>query len=127
MNAPQTPYQILGEDGIRHLSDAFYEVMDNSPEASDIRKMHTADLTGIKQKLAEYLIGWMGGPPVYADKYGSVCMTTPHKHYAIGPKERDQWLWCMDQALEKIGADESLKNMLAAPLRAIAEMVQNRD
>jgi hemoglobin len=26
-NTPQTPYQILGEDGIRELTNAFYDIM----------------------------------------------------------------------------------------------------
>ena len=123
----QTPYQIMGEERIRELSDAFYEVMDSAPEAAHIRAMHSKDLNGIKQKLAEFLIGWMGGPSLYAEKYGSVCMTSPHKAYAIGHQEKEQWLWCMDQALDNIGADDSLKQMLAGPLRTIAEMVQNHN
>ncbi len=57
-----------------------------------MRAMHAKDLTVMKEKLADYLIGWMGGPPLYADKYGTVCMTTPHEPYHIGPAERDQWL-----------------------------------
>ncbi|WP_255399748.1 hypothetical protein [Oceanicoccus sp. KOV_DT_Chl] len=59
----QTPYQILGEDGIRQLADAFYDVMDEQPQAETIRHMHAANLDLIKQKLCEYLTGWMGGPP----------------------------------------------------------------
>jgi len=81
---------------------------------------------GMKDKLAEYLIGWMGGPPIYAQKYGSVCMTGPHKDYAIGASERDQWLLCMDKALERIDASEELKTMLKGPMFGIADAVKNR-
>ena len=84
MSSPQTPYQILGEDGIRRLVDAFYDIMDTLPEASGVRAMHADDLAPIKEKLADYLIGWMGGPPLYAEKYGSVCMTEPHAGHLVG-------------------------------------------
>lgn len=123
----QTPYQILGEEGIRQLCDAFYDVMDDAHEAAGIRRMHKEDLSPMKEKLAEYLIGWMGGPPLYADKYGGVCMTEPHEPYAIGPNERDQWLLCMDRALEKIDASDELKAMLKEPMFRIADAVRNKN
>jgi hemoglobin len=126
-DSPQTPYQILGEDGIRQLSNAFYDIMDTLPEASGIRAMHAQDLSPMKEKLAEYLTGWMGGPPRYADKYGTVCMTTPHEPYHIGPEERDQWLLCMDRALEQTGASEELIDMLKVPMFRIADAVRNKE
>jgi len=126
-DTPQTPYQILGEDGIRELCDRFYDIVDTLPEAAGIRAMHAADLSPMKAKLADYLTGWMGGPPLYASKYGSVCMTTPHEPYHIGPAERDQWLLCMDKALEETGASGELVEMLKIPLFRIADAVRNRE
>jgi hemoglobin len=125
-DTPQTPYQILGEDGIRQLTNAFYDIMDTLPEAAGLRAMHAKDLSPMKEKLAEYLTGWMGGPPRYADRYGTVCMTTPHEHYHIGPAERDQWLLCMDKALEQTGASKELMDMLKIPLFRIADAVRNK-
>jgi hemoglobin len=74
----QTPYEILGDEGIRALADAFYEAMDSLPQAAGVRAMHTANLDDIKRKLAAYLTGWMGGPPVYLAMKGTVCLTDPH-------------------------------------------------
>lgn len=127
MSEPQTPYQLLGEQGIRELTDAFYDIMDSLPEAAGVRAMHARDLAPMKGKLAEYLIGWMGGPPLYADKYGTVCMTTPHEPYHIGPEERDQWLLCMDRALAQTGACEEVVAMLKIPMFRIADAVRNRE
>lgn len=126
-DAPQTPYQILGKDGIRRLADAFYDVMDERPQAATIRAMHAENMDLIKDKLYEYLTGWMGGPPIYAAKTGTVCLTDPHKPYPIGPDERDQWLDCMHEALERINASEELKKMLEQPLFQIADTIRNRD
>jgi hemoglobin len=127
MDGAQTPYQLLGETGIRELTSAFYDLMDSLPEAAGIRAMHASDLSPMKEKLALYLIGWMGGPPLYADKYGTVCMTTPHEPFHIGPEERDQWLLCMDKALEQVGASEELVEMLKIPMYRIADAVRNRE
>lgn len=123
----QTPYQILGEDGIRELTGTFYDIMDTLPEAAGLRAMHARDLTPMKEKLAEYLTGWMGGPPLYADKYGTVCMTSPHEPYHIGPEERDQWLLCMNKALEQTGASDELVEMLKVPIFRIADAIRNKE
>ncbi|MEH6550197.1 MAG: group II truncated hemoglobin [Pseudomonadales bacterium] len=123
----KTPYQILGEDGIKELANAFYDTMEEAHSAAGVRRMHAEDLSPMKLKLAEYLTGWMGGPPIYSEKYGTVCMTEPHAPYAIGPRERDQWLLCMDAALEKIDASDELKDMLKTPMYRIASAIQNMD
>src|SRR5690554_3690611 len=65
MTAMNTPYQLLGgEPGLRKLANTFYDIMDSLPEAAEIRAMHGGDLDEIKEKLFEYLSGWMGGPPL---------------------------------------------------------------
>lgn len=125
--APATPYEILGDQGIRSLASAFYDAMDTLPDAARIRAMHAQDLRPIKSLLAAWLTQWMGGPPVYLAVKGTVCLTEPHARYAIGPEERDMWLMCMDHALETVGASETLKAMLREPFRRVADTVRNRD
>jgi len=124
----QTPYELLGGDsGIRRLAEVFYDVMDELPEAREIRDMHAPHLAEIKEKLYEYLSGWMGGPHHYEQKYGGVCLTKPHKPYAIGPLQRDQWLLCMDEALRRVDASEDVKAMLKIPMFQIADAIRNTD
>lgn len=129
MNQPmKAPYELLGGDaGVRRLCETLYDVMDELPEAARIRAMHKGDLGEIKQKLYEYLSGWLGGPQLYAEKYGGVCMSGPHMPYAIGPDERDQWLLCMNAALERVGASDEVKQMLKEPLFHVADAIRNRD
>ena len=126
MTDAHTPYSILGDEGIRELVRTFYSIMDSDPDFADLRAMHATDLSAMTQKLAEYLIGWMGGPPLYAEKYGSVCMTEPHAPYWIGPAERDQWLACMNEALKRVGASRELLEMLDQPMFAVADIVRNQ-
>jgi hemoglobin len=125
MSAAQTPYQILGKDGIKELVHVFYTVMDELPQAADIRAMHAENLDHIKRMLTAYLTGWMGGPPVYQALKGTVCLTDPHEPFRIGAKERDQWLLCMDEALERINAGVELREMLKKPMFQVAEAVRN--
>lgn len=125
--APQTPFQVLGEQGIRDLCNTFYEVMDSDPELKALRAMHAENLEPMKSKLAQYLIGWMGGPPLYDDEHGTVCLTDPHEPYHIGPKERDEWLACMDKALVQIQASEELIEMLKIPMFRVADAVRNKE
>jgi hemoglobin len=124
---PQTPYALLGgEAGVRQLVDRFYDIMDEAPEAVTIRAMHGPDLAPIRARLFEYLSGWLGGPPLYAQRTGSVCITAAHKPFAIGPAERDQWLLCMRRALDDVGASEEVKQMLENPLAGITDFLRNR-
>lgn len=123
----QTPYEMLGGDeGIRTLAGAFYDAMDRLETAREVREMHKENLGEVKEKLFEFLSGWLGGPTLYAQKYGTVCLTKPHAPFAIGGKERDQWLACMDTALEEIGASEELCEMLRKPLFMVADTVRNQ-
>ena len=123
----QTPYDMLGgEAGVRALAAAFYDAMDRLEEAHDIRVMHAANLDEIKEKLFEYLSGWLGGPALYRQKYGGICLTKAHAPYAIGEKERDQWLRCMEEALIEVGAPEELRQAAKVPFFRIADTVRNR-
>lgn len=122
-----TPYELLGgEAGVRELCTRFYAMMDTLPEARTIRAMHGESLEPIREKLFEYLSGWMGGPPLYQRRTGTVCLTRPHAPYAIGEAERDAWLLCMERALEDIGASGELKDMLREPMFRVADMMVNR-
>ncbi len=123
----QTPYEILGDAGIKRLASAFYDVMDELPQAAKVRAMHAENLDDIKRKLAAYLTGWMGGPPVYLAAYGTVCLTDVHKPYLIDAAARDQWLLCMREALQRIDAGEELVSMLEEPMQRIADAVKNYD
>jgi len=122
----QSPYELLGkEEGIKALAAAFYDVMDELPEAEHIRKMHAQSLTDVKQKLFEYLNGWLGGPHLYQEKYGKICLTDQHKPFPINEEARDQWLYCWDKALDKVGADESVKEMIKNPIFRMADFLVN--
>lgn len=124
----KTPYELLGgDDGVRQLVANFYELMDTLPEAAPIRAMHEGDLSKMADKLGTFLIGWMGGPQRYQERFGRVIIPLAHRQFPIGPSERDQWLMCMDGALEKTSLDASMKARLMDSFGRMAEMCRTKD
>jgi hemoglobin len=115
-----------GEVVMRRLVDRFYDLMDEDPDYYGVRKLHPQDLSSSRQKLFMFLSGWTGGPPLYTDKYGEPRMRTRHMPFAIGVAERDQWLSCMNRAMEDIQLDEELRKNLARAFYQTADFMRNQ-
>ena len=125
---PQTPYQILGDEGVRALVDDFYDRMDTLPEARRIREMHDVDLSEIRERLYIFIRGWMGGPAEYAARYGSANIPSLHAPFDIGVEEREAWLLCMEQALDQSAlATSPLRERVSTLFRRMAEMCETLD
>ncbi|MEZ4320698.1 MAG: group II truncated hemoglobin [Myxococcota bacterium] len=122
----RTPYErIGGETGVRTLVDAFYDTMDALPEAAAIRAMHPADLQPSRDKLYEFLSGWLGGPQHYIAKHGHPRLRMRHFPFPIDEGARDAWLLCMYEALEGV-PDEALRDQLAGSFARVADHMRNR-
>lgn len=122
-----TPYeQIGGEPAVRALVKRFYELMDALPEAWDVRRMHAEDLSGSEEKLFLFLSGWFGGPNLYVERFGPPFLRARHLPFSIGAAERDQWMLCMQQALEEIVGDSDLRGSLLQSFTALADHMRNR-
>ncbi len=123
-----TPYdQLGGESGIRRLVDRFYDLMDTSPEAANVRALHAASLKRSREKLFMYLTGWTGGPPLYEEQYGHPRLRMRHLPFTIGKRERNEWLWCMEQALDEHEMPGALREHLRQRLRQLADHMRNVD
>ncbi len=125
---PEAPYDMLGGDAaVRRLIDRFYDLMDSVPEYFVIRTLHPADLAGSREKLYLFLSGWLGGPPLYAEKYGRPMLRARHLPFAIGLAERDAWLACMTQAMTDCGIEAGLKMGLLDSLFKTADWMRNKE
>ncbi len=114
-----------GEQGIRKIVDRFYELMDTLPEASAIRALHPADLSNAKSRLFMFLSGWLGGPPLYEERFGHPRLRQKHLPFPIGEAERDAWMLCMTQALEDSIEDTSLRQALTQSFFKTADFLRN--
>ncbi|MFZ5502035.1 MAG: group II truncated hemoglobin [Pseudomonadota bacterium] len=127
-SSPLTHYQrIGGAQQVRALVGRFYALMDELPEAYGIRKLHADNLQSANDKLFKFLSGWMGGPQLFVEEYGHPMLRRRHLPFPIGERERDQWLLCMNRALDEVVEDVGLRRELAASFAKVAEHMRNRE
>lgn len=112
-----------GREGLRKLVDDFYDFMAALPEAEKIFKMHPADIEVSRDKLARFLCGWLGGPKLFNEKYGTIRIPAAHGHLRIGQDEHDAWLLCMEKAIELQPYEKSFAEYLLRELRVPAGRV----
>lgn len=125
--ALETPFAwIGGEDRVRALVDRFYDLMDLEPGYRELRALHPTTTEGSRDKLFWFLCGWLGGPQHYVDRFGHPFLRARHMPFAIGIKERDQWMACMQQAMAEEGLDASLAQRLAAAFFNTADWMRNQ-
>jgi hemoglobin len=123
-----TLYEAIGgDDTVRRLTQRFYELMDTLPEAKNCRAVHPPSLDGSERKFYDYLTGYLGGPPVYVEKYGHPRLRSRHFGAAIGPIERDEWLLCFRRAMDETIEHPKLREIIWAPIERLAHHMQNKD
>ncbi|MRD46289.1 group II truncated hemoglobin [Caenimonas koreensis] len=121
-----TPFEWMGgEDKVQALVTRFYDLMDLEPAYADLRATHGSHLDRARQHLFWFLCGWLGGPQYYTDKFGHPRLRMRHMPFAIGIKERDQWLACMDQAMGETGVDDKLRARLRESFFQTADWMRN--
>lgn len=127
MAEQKTAYELIGgEEGVRKLVDRFYDLMDELQEVKVLREMHAKSLKGSREKLFLFLSGWLGGPDLYVRQYGHPRLKARHMPFSIGVTERDQWMLCMNRALQEVGVDETLRGILGDALWKTADFMRNR-
>jgi len=123
----QTYYErVGGEAKLRELVQHFYNDMDTLIECQTIRAMHASDLKEAEDKLFMFLSGWMGGPSLYMEKFGHPRLRMRHINFAIDEDARDQWMLCMQHALNDVIDDEILREELMQALYGVADFMRNK-
>ncbi|GGC18051.1 globin [Oxalicibacterium flavum] len=121
-----TLYELLdGETGLRALVDRFYDLMDLEPQFAGIRAMHPPTLDGSRDKLFWFLSGWTGGPNLFIERFGHPRLRARHLPYAIGISERDQWMQCMDMAMNEVGLVPALQEYMRKAFAETADWMRN--
>lgn len=123
-----TLYEAIGGDQtVRALSRRFYELMDELPEAARCRAIHPPDLSNSEAKFYDYLTGYLGGPPIYVEKYGHPRLRSRHFGASIGAVEREEWLLCFGRAMEEVIENPKLREIIWPPIERLAHHMQNRE
>jgi hemoglobin len=116
--------RIGGHDGIDRLVDDFYHIMASDPIARECYLTHEGrDLKESGEKLKAFLSGWTGGPQLYLEKYGHPRLRMRHFPFKIGPLEGEQWLYCMQKALEKSSIEAGAQSELMMALSQVVKML----
>lgn len=122
-----TPYQLIGgEEGIRRLVNRFYDIMQSDQQAQELFAIHPQPLDAIRQKFYEYLSGWLGGPGLYEEKYGHPRLRARHLPFKVNKPMRDQWMYCMERAMDDTIQNPELKASLRNAFSQLATHMINQ-
>jgi hemoglobin len=125
--AEPTLYERVGGDaGVRALVDRFYDHMDTDPAAAAVRSMHPRDLSGSRDKLYDFLCGWLGGPQRYVEKHGHPRLRARHLPFPINTDGAAQWMLCMRAALAGV-EDAEVRTVIEGALGRLADHMRNVD
>ncbi|MNK04386.1 Group 2 truncated hemoglobin YjbI [compost metagenome] len=123
---PPSIYELIGGDAkVRELVDRFYDLMDLEPAFAGIRALHPTTLEGSRDKLYWFLSGWTGGPNLFVERFGHPRLRARHLPYAIATDERDQWLRCMEMAMQDVGIEERIQKRLQQAFYDTADWMRN--
>ncbi|MCP5488798.1 MAG: hypothetical protein H7A43_09115 [Verrucomicrobia bacterium] len=88
-------YALMGEENIFRMCRDFYDRIGTS----SIRHMFPEDLPEASKKIAAFLVGLFGGPPLFSERYGPPMMRARHLRFAIDETARREWLRCFHEVL----------------------------
>ncbi|KEF34616.1 globin [Deinococcus sp. RL] len=119
-------YDRIGPEALGLLVRRFYARVARDP---DLAPLFPADLTHTAEKQFAFLSGFLGGPPLYLQRYGHPRLRARHLPFEITPARGRAWLACMAAALREtpeIGEAEA-RELHAALTRVAAHMVNTPD
>jgi hemoglobin len=94
-NPSREIYAAMGEENIFRMCADFYAELERSP----IRGMFSEDMPKASEKTAAFLVGLLGGPPLYHQRYGPPQMRARHLPFVIDAYARQIWLDCFRRTL----------------------------
>lgn len=88
-----------------------------------LRRMHPENLEQSRDKLTCFLSGWLGGPRLFSEKYGSISIPSFHAQWPIDEARSAAWLGCMERAIALQPFSPEFAEYLLTQLRVPAHRV----
>lgn len=108
-----SPFETLGGQAVvRRMVDRFYDLMDEEPAYAELRAMHAADLAPMRDSLAGFLTGWLGGPRDWFAAHPGVCVMSAHARLPVDDRTARQWCDAMARAIADAGVDLQLADQI---------------
>jgi hemoglobin len=104
-----TMYERLGAENLKLLVDRFYDLVFSDERISHLFK---TDKELIKEKQRLFLTQFLGGPPVYSEKYGHPRLRARHLPHPITEEDATAWLSCMSAAITSLAIEQPIKDEL---------------
>jgi hemoglobin len=122
-------YDLLGgEVPLRRIVETFYDIVEHEPEGHRLHRLHKLGhgVAHSREEQFNFLSGFLGGPSLYAQKYGHTNIRDMHAHVDIDAAVKDDWLKCMTIALGRCGIAPEVQKKLMSHLTTVATMLVNR-
>lgn len=117
-----TPYEMIGENTLSKLVDAFYKRVASHP---DLAPIFPKDLTETARKQKQFLTQYLGGPSLYTKEHGHPMLRARHLPFPITETRANAWLSCMHDAMNEIELDASIREGLFSRLALTAKHMIN--
>tara|TARA_R110001606_G_scaffold348746_1_gene498421 strand:- start:60814 stop:61221 length:408 start_codon:yes stop_codon:yes gene_type:complete len=116
-----------GQDGIIILVNLFYDFVEATPEGGPVAKLHLRGhgIAHARIELVNFLSGFLGGPSLFAEKWGHSNVRLIHDHVNINAEARDSWMACMEMAMTQLDYNNELKERLRENFQVIATLLIN--
>lgn len=120
----QAAYRQIGEGGMLRLVAAFYRRVRNDDLIGPMYPPQ--DWAGAEERLADFLIQRLGGPPRYSQRRGHPRLRMRHMPFAIDSAARDRWMELMTSAMTEVETPEPAASALREFLGPVATFLINR-
>jgi hemoglobin len=116
------------ETFVRNLAKTFYDFMEEAePELAALHRGENGRVSDeSRERFALFLIGWLGGPQHYVERFGHPRLRMRHGHVPVDTRMRDAWLRCMDHALDSHDMPVNTRAFVKQRLAELADFMRNQ-
>jgi hemoglobin len=117
-------FDIVGRERLEAMVAAFYRRVPDDPILGPMYPED--DLDGAEERLRDFLVYRLGGPPDYLHKRGHPRLRMRHAPFAVDRAARDRWVDLMAAAMQEVGLPQDIQIYLVQFLGDIASFLINR-